>query len=688
MSTMIGPAELEIVSKLLEGRYSRLDALAAELNRSERSLRYSLDKLNEFFQKHYGGNLVAMEGQQQLELLKSTDAIVKAMGKISKNHYYMSMEERVELTSFQYLAGFNFTIDELADFMNISISTLKQSMPMVRERLSEYNISLVNVHRIGLKAVGKEEDIRKSLANQIYRNFDLVCHPSGKRTLSCFKTNPYFRILLRLYLANIPVDQLLEMIDAYDAEYKIFQNDEYYKLALAELAVLYQRCLMGQFLGRDQEFDAIDKDKASFLSNEFLKRFNMALPVQEFSGLVKVLDDTTAANVVPLNILLTEMLNKLIDMHLGGKKWDLSHPRIVEAIGILNRHFQYAISRIRKGISVENPLLAEIKRSHEKLFKDIKTQLIGIEKYAGRTFSESEVGYFTILIENIFSIITAENKKVKNIIVVCGIGYGASQLIRNKIKQYFRVNVLDVIPHHKLGHVPTADIDLIVTTIPLREKVKDIAVVQVSPLMSDSDMEKLKAAGLMRERLFPQDSMLAIIRKYCTVRDEAGLISELNMLFGGEPAAPRSGKYDRLLDHLKDNIILKESASCWQDAIKRAGSLLVKNGSVDMTYVADTIENIETYGPYMVVDSVLLPHAKNKGNVFQTDFSLLTLAQPVKLTDGKLINTVFFFCSIDGLEHVDVLISFMDLIENNDLLANIALFQHVEDLFSFIRSKG
>jgi mannitol operon transcriptional antiterminator len=148
MSTMIGPAELEIVSKLLEGRYSRLDALAAELNRSERSLRYSLDKLNEFFQKHYGGNLVAMEGQQQLELLKSTDAIVKAMGKISKNHYYMSMEERVELTSFQYLAGFNFTIDELADFMNISISTLKQSMPMVRERLSEYNISLVNVHRI------------------------------------------------------------------------------------------------------------------------------------------------------------------------------------------------------------------------------------------------------------------------------------------------------------------------------------------------------------------------------------------------------------------------------------------------------------------------------------------------------------------------------------------------------------
>lgn len=85
MSIMIGPAELEIVAKLLEGRYRKIDALAAELNRSERSLRYSLDKLNEFFQKQYGEILVALEGPQQLELLKSADAIVKAMEKISKN---------------------------------------------------------------------------------------------------------------------------------------------------------------------------------------------------------------------------------------------------------------------------------------------------------------------------------------------------------------------------------------------------------------------------------------------------------------------------------------------------------------------------------------------------------------------------------------------------------------------------
>lgn len=688
MSTMIGPAELEIVAKLLEDRCRKIDVLAAELKRSERSVRYSLGKLNEFFRKQHGENLVAMEGQQQLELLPSTDAIVKAMGKISKNHYYMSMEERVELTSFQYLAGFNFTIDELADFMNISVSTLKQSMPMVRQRLEEYNISLVNVHRIGLKAVGKEKDIRKALANQIYRNFDLICHPTGKRVLSCFKTNPYFRILLRLFLANIPADQLLEIVDAYNAEYKIFQNDEYYKLVLAEMAVLYQRCLMGRFLEKDLEFDAVDKDKALFLKTEFICRFNMDLPIQEFSDLIRVMDDTSAANVVPLNILLTEMLNKLIETHLKGKSWDLSHPRIVEAIGILNRHFQYAVSRIRKGISVENPLLAEIKKSHEKLFKDIKAQLKGIEQYAGRAFSESEVGYFTILIENIFSIIVAENKKIKNIIVVCGIGYGASQLLTNKIKQYFRVNVVDVIPYHKLGHVPDADIDLIVTTIPLREKVTDIAVVQVSPLMSDADMEKLKAAGLMRERLFPPDLMLTVIRKYCTVRDEEGLINELNLLFSGEPAAPEKGKYVRLLSLLKDNILLKKEVSSWQDAIKAAGSLLVRKGSVDETYVADTIANIETFGPYMAVDSVLLPHAKNRGNVFRTDFSLVTLTKPVKLTDGRLINTVFCFCSVDGLEHVDVLISFMDLVENNGLLAEIEQFEQVEDLLNFIRSKG
>lgn len=479
----------------------------------------------------------------------------------------------------------------------------------------------------------------------------------------------------------------MTIIDAYGAEYTLFQSDEYYKLALAELAILYQRSLAGQFLVSEQELKASDKDKALFLCTEFTNRLNLTLPAQEFFDFIKDMDDTSTANVVPLNILLSDMLNKLIEIHMKGKRWDLSHPRIVEAIGILNRHFQYAISRIKKGIFIDNPLLSEIKKSHEALFNDIKTQLIDIEKYAGRAFSENEVGYFTILIENILSIISAENKKIKNIVVVCGIGYGASQLLTNKIKQHFSVNVVDVIPYHKIGLVP-ADVDLIVTTIPLAQKVSDIAVVQVSPLISDADMKKLKNAGLMSERLFPLDSMLTIIHKYCTVNDKEGLINELNLHFGAEPTPFKSGKYDRLIDHLKDNILLKGNAVSWQDAIKTAGLLLVKNGSVDTTYVADMIRNIETYGPYMVIGDVLLPHARNKKNVFKTDYSLVTLAKPVRLVDGKSIDTVFCFCSFDGIEHIDILISFMDLVESNDLIKTIGRYKLVDDLLHFIKSKG
>ena len=89
MSTMIGPAELEIVAKLLEDRCRKNRCPGRRIKALREKRQVSLGKLNEFFRKQHGENLVAMEGQQQLKLLPSTDAIVKAMGKISKNHYYV-----------------------------------------------------------------------------------------------------------------------------------------------------------------------------------------------------------------------------------------------------------------------------------------------------------------------------------------------------------------------------------------------------------------------------------------------------------------------------------------------------------------------------------------------------------------------------------------------------------------------
>lgn len=686
---MIGFAEIEIIDILFEKGIKNIDDLSSELNRSERTIKYSLDKLNEFFNDFYKDDIVSIEGQN-IKLLKSPNSISKVLNNIDRNHYYLSIEERIELGSFQYLAGLNFTMDELANFMNISLSTLKQTMPMIRATLNKYELSLVNVPRIGLEVQGEERIIRKYLAKYLYKNLYFSCNSNEKKVVLYFKTNPYFKELLKIYLEGVPVVEIIEIMDSFEAEYSIFKNDELYKLALADLIVIYKRNLIEQPLTTNRELSVIEKDKAKFLRNAFIEKIGLNLSEKEFYDFVSYLSKSSSGSKIPIDILLTDMLNKLIDKYIKNEDLDLSHPRITEAISIFNRHFYFATDRIQKDIYIENPLLDEIKASHELLFNDIKSLLKDIEKCIGKKFSENEIGYFTILIENILSVIVSENKQTKNIVVVCGMGYGTSKLLSNKISRYFKVNVVNVIPYHKLDLIPMDNVDLIITTVPLTQKIKGIEVVKVSPLLTNVDMEILRKAGLMNKKFSDVDSILSIIQRNCIVKDNKRLQSELDSFLKGEIEEIKKSKYDRLLSFIKiRNISLNEKVSNWKEAIEIAGILLVKNGSVDISYVADMIKNIETYGPYMIMSNGLaMPHAENKGNIIKTDFSLITLEEPIKFNDNKLVKTVFCFSSIDGIEHIDILIDFMNLVENDNLLDHIEQFKYPDELIEFIASKG
>lgn len=683
MSLMIGPPELEIVDKLLGKGIRRLDVLSVELNRTERTLRYSLRKLNDFFKRYHKIDFVLAEGQY-VELLQPSTEIINLLHMLDRKHYHMSVEERIDFCNFCYIAGMGFTMEELAEFMNISLSTLKQTMLLVKDTLNKYGIALVNVHGIGLRVKGKEREIRKRLASYLYRNFHLISKPDKELA----KTNPYLKKVIINYLADVPIGQLTAIMNKYEAEYAVFKNDEFYKLALADLIVIYKRGLGQISLNLNTEPSALERQKTRFLQQELFQELNIKLEESEFYDFAGNIGGVSIPTNIPLDILLIDLLNKLIDRHIQNDKLDLSHPRISEAIGVFKRHFHLATERVKKDIRIENPLLGEIKRSHKILFNDLECLLRDVEKQIGSEFSGNEIGYFTILIENILSAIVSENKQIKNVIVLCGLGYGTSKLLSNNIQHYFKVNIIDVIPYHRLDQVPIGEADLIITTVPLADKIKDTVVVQVSPLMTDEDLGILRNAGLRRRGSSDLDSALRIISKHCEIVDEGRLKQELALFFNDQwVKGPKRKKYSRFLSFVQPrNIAFQVYAANWKEAVQKAGLLMVKNGSVDITYIADMIQNIETYGPYMVVGDSLLPHAKNKGNVFKTDFGLITLVEPVELGNKTSISTILSFSSVDEQEHIDVLIDFMSLIENDDLLGRLREFRQPRELIQFIEN--
>jgi len=97
------------------------------------------------------------------------------------------------------------------------------------------------------------------------------------------------------------------------------------------------------------------------------------------------------------------------------------------------------------------------------------------------------------------------------------------------------------------------------------------------------------------------------------------------------------------------------SISNWEEAIKIASEPLLKNGSIEKSYVEKMIKNVYAYGPYIVLnDYFALPHAEPGNGVNKVGMALLTLDQPVDLL-GKPVKVFLVLAAVDSTSHLEAL---------------------------------
>lgn len=80
----------------------------------------------------------------------------------------------------------------------------------------------------------------------------------------------------------------------------------------------------------------------------------------------------------------------------------------------------------------------------------------------------------------------------------------------------------------------------------------------------------------------------------------------------------------------KDAIELGVEAGNWEDAIRQVGLVMERNGIATPEYKEAMIENVHTYGNYIVIaPGLALPHAYSPENVLKPGLVLVTLKEPV-----------------------------------------------------------
>ncbi len=139
----------------------------------------------------------------------------------------------------------------------------------------------------------------------------------------------------------------------------------------------------------------------------------------------------------------------------------------------------------------------------------------------------------------------------------------------------------------------------------------------------------------------------------------------------------------------KNKIAAKIQADDWQDAIRKAGQLLIDSGDIEEGYIDHMIDSVRALGPYMVIaKGFALAHAAPCEEVKNTSISLINLKDPVNFGSANdPVRVVMCLACKDKEAHIEKLQKIATKLMEKDMIDLLANCETDADLYDLI-NKG
>lgn len=640
---MVLNARRQELIKILEANIHNtpltINKLSNILGVSHRTIRYDLDIVDDAlckkgFMLHKKANKgVWVENTDVNEVVDSRTS------RLTESYdYVLSKKERCNAIIVYILdRKAPIATEHLADKLIVSRSTLIADLESVRIFLEKYNLLLCSKRGLGLWIEGREEEIRKALVEI----FASSVHDFSSMDIS-EEGCAYEAELFHEYAKEIPVKEIAEFFIKVIEENHLPYNDFSINYMVISLSVQLQRLHMEKQL-TNLSSQIFDDHSSVFLNglstkiavnlSQYNERFCNSLEVafitfQLLSSKISFFsqldeNERTAANLLALN--LAEAFVKSCQTWLGDIYSDDE-----ELLYGLALHLQPAIQRAKCGIKLTNPMLPQIREQYYELFMITMKTVKEIEQKLGTELSEDEIGYLTIHFGA-----AIERKKIRSlkklkVLLVCGNGIGTAKLLSITLKSRMPyLDITKVISMYEWKQQDLTNIDLVISTIPL--KVKDAAVLHVSPILSDTEIQVI------------ENQIQYFYNKKFTSVDKSGSQKGMTAL------------KDVLLP---ETVELDVKADDWEEAIAVAGRLLVNTGGIEARYIDSMINCVKKIGPYIVIaPGIAMPHSRPEDGVKKICLSMVRLATPVSFSSLKNdpVDLVFAFGAVDYESHFRVL---------------------------------
>jgi lichenan operon transcriptional antiterminator len=400
-------------------------------------------------------------------------------------------EERVRYVIKRLLLTEEYIkLDDIADELFISKSTLQNDLRDVKEVFGRYDITLESKPNFGLKVNGEEFKLRLCIADHVFKNIENEMDIQYSHVPSFLKEDldSIRKIILdRIIYHNIALSDigLNNLVIHIAIAYNRIKNQKYVSLVTQDLAEL-----------KKQQQYSVAEEIVSELEGEWGVEF----PEEEIA-------------YITIHLLGTKMVTELqldetkIQGIIDGQTYEIVQ-EIIETVAnelhlnirddhelfvALSLHLRPAIHRFHYGINLPNPLIDDIKAKYPAAFQAAVIAGIVLKRRLNIEINENEMGYLALHLGA-----AMENQKIdyrpKKCMIVCASGVGSARLLASKIQAKFgsRIDIVGTTDFYKIGKIPTSSLDFIISTIPIPQDMS-IPVIQVNTILGGTDFEKIES---------------------------------------------------------------------------------------------------------------------------------------------------------------------------------------------------
>lgn len=632
-----------IIKKLQEAKEPITSSeLAASLLVSSKTVRNDIKVLNQEL-KEIGARIESYRGKGY-RLITDNE---KTIREFLENHSEMTREDipskhedRVRFLMERLLFNSDYIkVEDLADTLYISRSTLQNELKAIRTILKKYDLNIEQKPHHGIRVIGNEVQIRFCISEYIFNQkssfagssedwLEILPQEEVKtiQNITLAKLREHKTIISDISLQNlithiaiackrIREDNAIQMVQS---EMKELEKKDKYKVAM-EIVRDIESSLKVEFSKYEVAYITIHL-QGTKLANSNIKN-------EEVKSLI---DDKITDSV-------TEMVKRI------DEKFNLQLQQDEDLLSGLSLHLKPAINRYKYNMNIRNPMLEDIKARYPLSFE---AALIGKEVLLEKLnikIDENEVGYLALHIEVAQERQKKNTDRIPRCLIVCASGLGSAQLLKYKLQTTFgdQLNIMGTTEYHNLLNQSLHNIDFIISTIPIREEMP-VPVKTVSTILSDNDIMNI-------EKIVVQENF--VVETY--LREK---YTYLNMDFQN-----------------------------YEDVIKYICEKLTEADEVDHTYV-DSVLKRENYSPTSFGNLVAIPHPLDP-QTDETFWSIMTLKKPILWIDKPVQIVVLLNIAKNNKENLKPMYnSLMQLLDDRNKVTSFLQCKTYDQLKSVIKS--